>query len=496
MSASRPSPSSLPPGLLLLTVLLLGGGAAARPRSARGASEARAPAPEWLARLPKGERWQEHLRQELLPFWTMPSALGEPLGAFPSVRCNDGSLLDRSNPCPELRGNDWLLADVTYVVALSRQTYAYGVAFHLTGEPRYLALARAGVDHLRQHAFDREHGGAFSWRDNAAGAWGPDVSQRNPQEQSYALLGLAFYYYLTRDEAVLQDLVAGKEYLFQAYGPPPLRQSPGGQGPVRVMDTLDPLNTFLVLLTPTLPPRQRKAWERDMQALSRQLVDGFYSPSENLFFRDLLPPEERKVGNSEADFGHTIKALWMLRMVGQLTKEPKLVRFAETHGPQVLRRAFDSDTGAWTSRPLPDGSLDKTRDWFIHAELDQFAASLALTTPSAGQYLPATVDFWMRRFVDPAHGEVWTFLDGATHQPLPVLPKQWPWKNGYHSFEHALVGYITARQLHGEPVVLHYAFQPAESAPRAVRPYFYSGEVQHVQPVAPSVYRVTFRAVR
>jgi hypothetical protein len=41
------------------------------------------------------------------------------------------------------------------------------------------------------------------------------------------------------------------------------------------------------------------------------------------------------------------------------------------------------------------------------------------------------------------------------------LPKQWQWKNAYHSFEHALVGYIVAQQLQGEPVTLYYAF-PAD----------------------------------
>jgi hypothetical protein len=90
---------------------------------------------------------------------------------------------------------------------------------------------------------------------------------------------------------------------------------------------------------------------------------------------------------------------------------------------------------------------------------------------------------------------VWTTLDGTTHQPLTVMPKQWPWKNGFHSFEHALVGYITAQQLRGEPVVLYYAFDPRESG-QTVRPYFFTGEVQQVEALGRSIYRVTFRGIR
>jgi len=45
----------------------------------------------------------------------------------------------------------------------SRQTYFYGVGFHLTGDPRLLALARDGVAWIRQHALDRDTGSAASW---------------------------------------------------------------------------------------------------------------------------------------------------------------------------------------------------------------------------------------------------------------------------------------------------------------------------------------------
>ena len=42
--------------------------------------------------------------------------------------------------------------------------------------------------------------------------------------------------------------------------------------------------------------------------------------------------------------------------------------------------------------------------------------------------------------------------------PSDMSPKQWEWKNAYHSFEHALVGYIVAQQLNDKPVTLYYAF--------------------------------------
>ena len=134
----------------------------------------------YLNNLPSGDRWLTHLNQDLLPFWTMPSALGNPLGEFPSTRCDDGSLLDYKNPCPHIAGNSYLLTPALYLVTLSRQTYGYGVAYHLTGDTKYLGYMKAGIDYIRQHAID-PNGGMFTMKDLAAGKWGPQRELRNTQ---------------------------------------------------------------------------------------------------------------------------------------------------------------------------------------------------------------------------------------------------------------------------------------------------------------------------
>src|SRR3954468_20825648 len=57
-------------------------------------AEPRVDVTELLKALPGGGRWMIHLNRDLLPFWTMPEALGNPVGNFPTYRCNDGSLFD------------------------------------------------------------------------------------------------------------------------------------------------------------------------------------------------------------------------------------------------------------------------------------------------------------------------------------------------------------------------------------------------------------------
>lgn len=432
--------------------------------------------------LPEGRDWLRHLEQDLLPFWLVKPALGEPIGNFPSTRCDDGSSLDPKAPCPESRAWGSQLTGDHHVVSMSRQTYGYGVAFHLTGNTAYLELARAGVGFLRAGAFDRKNGATFTRWSRETGAWGVELAHRSVQELAYGLLGISFYYYLTRDPQVLADIVSAKRTIFERYFRKDsntlqwMLESTGDEDhrARQLVAHLDQLNAYMVLMTPILPEPERSEWKRDLLTLARILLDDYYSREENLFFLLANRPEDRSTRHAEADFGHTIKSMWLLRFVGLITGTPELVTFAEKNGPAVLDRAFLPDVGAWASGVRVGGALDLDKVWWMHCELDQFAGTMALVDSKYASYLPRTFAFWCERFVDPVHGEVWTSLDGQTHLPKHDAPKAWPWKSAYHSFEHVLVGYITAQALHGVPATLHFAFEQVPEA-EAIQPYFFRG---------------------
>jgi mannose/cellobiose epimerase-like protein (N-acyl-D-glucosamine 2-epimerase family) len=464
---------------------------------------------EILQALPTGERWLAHAIQDLMPFWTQPAALGDPPGAFPSTRCNDGSLVDDTAPCPEIRDNEWLSWDRRrYLVALSRQTYGYGVLFHLIGDPRLLDLMKAGVNYIRKNAVDREGGGMFTRQAAGDGAWGPQRALRASNELAYGLLGLSFYYYLTRDAAVLPDILAIKDYIFSSYHDEklgtlrwmPRADGEAGGGPGKLMAQLDQMNAYLVLLASILPEPHRTEARTMLVRLSRLMIDQFYAPADNVFVSQVATPEDLSLDRTgTTDFGHTIKAMWMIRFSGLLAGEPDLVRFAEENGRRVLERAYLEDTGSWAKAPLKGGQLDIDKSWWIYCELDQFAGTLGMSDLSAARYLPRTYDYWFRYFVDHRHREVWTGIDGATNQPQQDMPKAWPWKNAYHSLEHALVGYITGQQIHGEPATLYFAFEDP-SHDMVISPYFFTGTVAGMEhrpdDRGGAVQAVTFRDVR
>jgi hypothetical protein len=171
------------------------------------------------------------------------------------------------------------------------------------------------------------------------------------------------------------------------------------------------------------------------------------------------------------DFGHTAKAYWMLERIGRLTEDPALVELATTGAKAVLKQANLPESGTWGSRLQPDGTVNTGKEWWIYAELDQLAETLALRDPAQALPLPRTTEFWFRRMVDPVHHEVWGGAGGPDFEPWEG-PKIHQWKSGYHSAEHALVGYLTAQALHGQPATLYFAPKEAQAL---LRPYFFEG---------------------
>ncbi|MBC7974178.1 MAG: N-acylglucosamine 2-epimerase, partial [Myxococcales bacterium] len=291
--------------------------------------------------LPSLERWRHHVVDEILPFWVTPDALGTPVGNFPTFRCNDGTAFHPEAPCPELTELPaWIASEIgrDYTRMKSRQTYLYGVAFHITGDERYLTYARAGVTWLREHAYDRATGSAVTyWAD---GQPGPPPDQRTTQDLAYAQVGLAFYYYLTRDPEVLADLHRLERHVMTRYWMPSpagglLRwvladgDKPGEAARLELVSQLDQINAYLLLVAPLIEdPARARTWRGDLVQLARVVERQFFAPEHGMFWGTIHDPAQRTLGSRHTDFGHSMKSLWMLYLAGDATGERALADFA------------------------------------------------------------------------------------------------------------------------------------------------------------------------
>jgi hypothetical protein len=437
--------------------------------------------------LPGAAAWVRHLERDLVPFWTQPAALGDPVGSFPTFRCNDGRAWDAAAPCPELAdAPEWIRGALgrDYTRMRSRQTYFYGAAFHLLGDERLLELARSGA--LRIAAEVDGTGSIPSWlgQDGAA----PAPGERTTQDLAYAQLGLAMYWYLTRDPAVLDALVRVERHVFDAYwrddwgmlgwtrdGPEAHRQE--------LVAQLDQVNAYLLLLAPLLPEPHRQRWTADLDRVARVLVDRYWDEESGMFWGRLDDPAERRPGGRHFDFGHSIKALWMLERIAVATGDAPLAAWVRPRAARLLARAYVAETGCWASGPRADGALDRSLTWWTFAELDQTAATLALAEPAQARYLAATAACWHARLVDSEQGGVWAWAD--PDDPARHAGKAHLWKNGYHEGEHALVMAIASAALAGQSARLHFAL-PAATPDSELRPYFFAGRAAARRPAGPS----------
>lgn len=452
-------------------------------------------APISQAELYDGQHWLTHVQQDLAPFWYRAASTIHD-GRFATFLCNDASVpsqaqLDgkQAGLCPELaQAPDWIKEGFPYQFTrmASRQTFAYGVIFHLTGDPKALELARQGVTFLRQQALQADGNVIGRFRNGQAADKAED---RTSQDMAYAQLGLAFYYYLTRDPAVLKDIQRIHNFIFSHYRDPkyprltwyPASRQQDQQ--IELVAQLDQLNAYMVLLTPLLPAAERQQWQQQMGWLADAIVRDFYYPTEQRFFGYIHDDSGRLPDARHADFGHTIKSFWMLYLVAKQRGDTLLQRFAEGGMHNILKRAYRQDllkrlplnqpldpahaddlVGWWGDRDGQDGSA-----WWEYAELDQAATTLGMTQAQPRQYLYLTWPSWFASFVDHQQGEVWGWIADQGSVKVHL------WKNGYHSLEHALISYLGAQSFQHQPVHLYFAYPVKPGPDQPI--YYFRGDI-------------------
>lgn len=436
------------------------------------------------AQLAGPDAWIDHVVNDMLPFWSVPDALGNPIGAFPGRRCNDGTLSDPSAPCPEANGST-TDKPTRWLVAQSRQIFAYGAAFHMTGDQQWLDLARAGTEDLFDTYLDPATN-AFGRRYDAPTdtlVAGPET--RDIQTQVYGLLGPTFLYYLTRDPALYAQIRSVDRSLQADYGlgGGAFSSLPGESVPAdRIVGHLDPLNTYLHMLARVAPEADRQGYVDQAGEIATYLRDSYWSESRGLF----------RVHNSNpdgtVDFGHSAKALLFIAQAAALSGDAELARWARNKAPAIFDKAFVEASGSWARNT--DGVVrDDTAVYWISAELDQLMAALALTDVGLRDRLARTQQFWLQNFVDETYGGIWPMVDPLTGEPILDRPKHWEWKAGFHAFEHALMSYLTAAEIKDGESVLYFA--QAEEFSFDIT-YLFDVESAAAEVLAGGIQKVTF----
>ncbi|MCC7387092.1 MAG: AGE family epimerase/isomerase [Deltaproteobacteria bacterium] len=420
-----------------------------------------------------GARWIRHLRDDLLPFWTMPSAAGVPEGNFPTYRGMDGSIQGSHERRPRM---------------IARQIYAYSMSYLLTGDARLLELAHAGMFWLKTKARD-PRGGCHERLDEQGNAIeGPKFAQ----DTAYCALGFAAYYFVTRDPEAEVELLALRDLLFDpaTYWDAQNRRIRDGRsadlssevdqesdGGWELVAQLDAVNAFLLLSQPVLSSETRRAQAlADLETLSQTMIDLFWA--DGIFWG--VSTKKGQYGTRHVDFGHTLKSYWMLLQVDKRLAAHPFRSFVLENVHHWITRAYDATNGRWAKRPTSASTVEYGSDWWIYAEADQLAATLDFLDARYADERALTGAHWLEDYVDTRPAR--EIISGIRRDGSPVYG--WPdtdtakcneWKNGFHSVEHALVMYLAGQYLADAPAVLHFAVPAAAAQSFLARPYVFDG---------------------
>ena len=287
-----------------------------------------------------------------MPYWDMPSALGDPVGNFPSFRGTDGELLPPTGNNP-VRG----------LSTLARGVYGYSLAFMLTGEERYLTYARAGIDWIEAKAKDPVHGGYFGrLKENGE----PVDPLANKDVFELASLGLAYgmYFNVTRDPEVEAELLAVRDLLFDKYYDPvgnrvkdtlsydlATELDPGDNGG-DITDLLVP-GTACSCRTSTLlsDPGRRAQFRDDLRRVTDILVtrhkNSAAASNKWWFWGRTL--RFGNFGASFTDFGHNIKSYEMIHNANQVFPDRPWSSLAADRDV-LMSQAWDDGATRWNER--------------------------------------------------------------------------------------------------------------------------------------------------
>lgn len=432
--------------------------------------------PESLA----SETWRQHHLEDVLPYWTMEAAQGDPVGNFPTYRGMDGSVQGSGERRPRMLG---------------RQSYAYAMGYLMTGDVELLRLSHAGAHWLMDHAHDEAQGGWHALLNGAGEPTGADP--KYAQDTAYALLGVGGLYFVSRDPEAEAALLAGRDLLFGPYWDEAnarIRDAMStdlgsevdqfNDGGWELVAQLDPINAFMLLSQPVLSEEARRTqFLADMEQLAETMVSDFWA--DGIFWG--IHNQQGQYGGRHVDFGHTLKSYWMILQIDKRLGDHPFADFLATNVHSWVLKAYDGSENRWAKRPTGPATTEYGSDWWIYAEADQITATLNLMDHRYTDLLSSTGGAWLSDYVDPQFGEIISGIrrDGSAvyNWPAADTAKCNEWKNGYHSTEHALIMYLHGLHLESAPMTLYFAVPEADLESFVARPYIFNGREVSREPL-------------
>ena len=401
-----------------------------------------------------GEFWRAQVLEDLMPYW-FEHVRDEEHGTFYMSLSREWQPMPPWDKVPAM---------------ISRQIFSFSTAYLLSGEEKYLEVARKAVDYLLEYGWDKEYGG---WFGSITQTGAPKDTVKGASLQLYSNVGLTQYYLVTGDDRALSHVLKSVEILktyahdeeFDGYYMTlnrdlsvkeftKAKHSHYGQGS---------LMPNLILAT------------RDPEVLS------FAEHLADLSIAHMIDPEEGWILGYPSRFdrewnytpymvegtesiylgANSTAALFFLRLYHLSGKESYL-KHGKALGDKLCRYGWDAERGGWYNlvekapphRPLPSQDI-----WWWIQIYGSFLQLQLYHVTQEEEYLECfrkSELFYDRYFVDHEYGGVFLGVspDGSL---IGDGKKAAPWQTSYHEIEHGLLNYLYLNlYVNKQPVVLHF----------------------------------------
>jgi len=401
-----------------------------------------------------GEFWRDQVLTDLIPYW-FNHIRDEEYGAFYLNLSRDWQPKPPWDKMPAM---------------ISRQIFSFSTAYLLSGEEKYLEVARSAVDYLLEYGWDQEYGG---WFGSISQTGKPKDTYKSASSQLYSNVGLAQYYFVTGDERalsyILKSIEIHKTYFydekFDGYytrlnrdltvsDSSKAKHSHYGQGSLMPNLILATRDSAVISFSKHLADFSIKKMIDP--------VEGWILGYPNGFDREWNYVPYLVDGKESIYLGAcSTAALFFLRLY-YLTGKESYLKYGKALGNKLCQYGWDKQQGGWLFSVEKAPPHHPTGSQKIYWWIQIYGASLQLQLYHAtndGQYLEnfrKTEGFYDRYFRDSEYGGVFLGVtpDGSY---LGKGEKAGSWHTSYHEIEHGFLNYLYFSLFVNEkPVVLHF----------------------------------------
>jgi cellobiose epimerase len=376
-----------------------------------------------------GSFWKEQALKDIIPYWTK-YALDKENGAFTTNLDREWKKVGGTEKFPSM---------------ISRHVFSYSVAYLLTGEEKYIKIAKEAVNFLLARAWDKKYGG---WYDELDKKGKPVKTSKNTFVQAYAATGLAMYYFVTHDENILK-IIEKTNDIFEANILDNINNGYYGSLNQDLSVKIDgkdfasqvaPVSGYMIYLY--LATRDDKYSSQMLRVMN--IVSAVMQDSETKWILENFDREWKSSQNDEVSIGHNIETAWMLLRLSKIVNSENYVKKAKELSEKIMQYGFDKGTGAWfntvkNSNPEKHG---QSSIWWIQAYGNMFQLFLYHITNDK-KYLDnfeSGAKFWNQYMTDKEYGD--TYLSVGLDGKMNEGTKANQFKASYHNMEHCLLNYL------------------------------------------------------